>query len=100
MRTPPAVRGFAPTVLPAGRLAGDLIRFGEAQWETDGESIRRFLSCLRVTDQPEANAGLFLLVRELLRGWAGIGDLTRCDADAIEAARKICDVMGWPPAEV
>ena len=88
------IKEFSPATLSMGRLAASLLQFGQ---NGTAAGLDRFLSCLMAAEHPEATAGLFRLCQGLICTWAGLENLSRPDAAEIEAARKICDVMGWPP---
>ena len=98
IRRETTTKTMGPQLLPMGRLAAGLLEFGLRKG-TDGRDLDRFLSCLMLEEHPEAAPGLFQLCKGLIRTWAGMEDLSRPDDDMIEQSRKICDVMGWPPAD-
>lgn len=87
------------STVPAGKLAMDLALFGEKQHRTDGAQIERFVTCIFAGDKPEANSGLFALFTAFVRSLAAKDCVEGADGEAVEACRKICDVMGWLPAE-
>lgn len=81
--------------LPAERLANSLFALARL----DGYSrydYRRVLSA--AVNEQKSREDMFLLITQMLRGWAALDDVSGPDGYVVEAARKICDVMAWAPA--
>lgn len=87
-------------VTPIGRLALDLTIFGEQQYESGGVSLDRFATCIIGCDNAKANSGVYRLFEAFVRTLAAKDSVEDEDGEAVEACRKICDLMGWPPREV
>lgn len=86
--------------LPAGRLASELARFGEQQHKHGGSALDRFATCIIAGDNTKANSGVYQLFAAFVRTLAAKDSVEDEDGAAVEACRKICDLMGWPPREV
>lgn len=86
--------------LPAGRLASELARFGEQQHENGGGGIDRFATCITAGGNAKANSGVYRLFTSFVRTLAAKDSVEEADGEAVEACRKICDLMGWLPREV
>lgn len=57
-----------------------------------------FIARLANDFAPDVQVKLYAFVKAMVCYWAGGDDLSREDAAVIEDCRKICDLMGWPPA--
>lgn len=81
------------------KLADNLARFLAMQENPETEASRVFLRTL--TEQPsETRAHIYETFIGLVRLYAAEPVPDTEDAAAVEACRKICDVMGWLPAKV
>ena len=85
-----------PSGFPPGRLAAGLLQFAQ---NSRLSAQQRFLTSLMSVQHPEANVGLFQICKGLIQTWAALEDLSRPDAEIIEAARKVCDTMEWQPMD-
>ena len=84
-------------VLPLGRLAQELIAFGELEHSNGGLELERFVTCLQSCQNPKANSGIFALFSEFVRTLAAKDSVEYEDGEAVETCRKICDMLGWVP---
>lgn len=93
-------RMFRTGITPLGKLALDLVLFGEEQHDSGGGNFDRFVTCIVGCDNAKANSGVYRLFESFARTLAAKDSVTDEDGEAVEACRKICDLMGWPPREV
>lgn len=84
------------SAVPAEHLANSLVALAKL----DGYSRYDYRRVLSAAVNGEQNReDMFLLVTQMLRGWAALDDVSGPDGYVVEAARKICDVMAWAPAK-
>lgn len=93
-------RMFRTGVTPMGKLALEMALFGEQQHECGGDSLDRFVTCMTGCGNAKANSGIYQLFETFARTLAAKGSVEEEDGEAVEACRKICDLMGWPLREV
>lgn len=91
---------FRKPILPAGKLAHDLLSFGEQQYEQNGVALDRFVTCITGCENDKANCGVYQLFVMFVRTLAAKSSVEGADGEAVEGCRKICDLMGWPPHQV
>lgn len=82
-------------VVPAGKLAMEFLAFGEAQSGDDDAQANRFATCVLGAGNSDANCGVYNIMTALIRRLAAKDSVEDTDGEAVEACRKICDVMGW-----
>lgn len=84
--------------LPAERLAQNVIALCKITGGYSALERRQFVSGLGKSK--DGREDIYAAAVELIRSWAAEPNLQDTDAYVVEACRKICDVMGWMPAEV
>ncbi|GKH48087.1 hypothetical protein CE91St46_10340 [Eubacteriales bacterium] len=89
-----------PGVIPLGNLAQEMVNFGEQQYGQGNARLERFAACIIGCGNAPANEGIYRLFVEFVRALAAKSSVEDKDGEAVEACRKICDLMGWPPREV
>lgn len=93
-------RYASDSIVPAGKLAMDFLRFGERQFGAGTAQVQRFAACILSVNHPQANDGIYHIMAALICGLAAKDSVKEADGEAVEACRKICDVMGWQPRKV
>lgn len=82
-------------VTTLGVLAQEIVSFGEQQHNCGGVSIDRFITCIVGCNNAKANSGVYQLFEAFVRTLAAKSSVAEEDGEAVEACRKICDLMGW-----
>lgn len=88
-------RSVRTGVTPIGRMALDMALFCEQEHECGGVNLDRFATCIVGCDNAKANSGAYQLFVSFARTLAAKGSVAEEDGEAVEACRKICDLMGW-----
>lgn len=78
-----------------GMLAQEIVNFGEQQHDNGGVNLERFVTCIVGCNNAKANSGVYQLFESFVRTLAAKDSVTEEDGEAMEACRKICDLMGW-----
>lgn len=88
-------RSFRTGVTPIGKMALELALFCEQQHDNGGGSLDRFTTCIVGCNNAKANSGVYQLFEAFVRTLAAKSSVAEEDGEAVEACRKICDLMGW-----